>query len=133
MYSLAKMAGMNVLSVSFGNPAKTLAGLVGGDAQLYADAVSVVVPMIQAGRAVPLAVLAPEKLPGWESVPLGKDLIPGLVAVGAFGMMAPKGTPPEHVALLSRAQPTATAAQRLAQRPTLSGRNGYRSIERGWI
>ena len=100
---VAKMAGMNVLSVSFGNPAKTLAGLVGGDAQLYADAVSVVVPMIQAGRAVPLAVLAPEKLPGWESVPLGKDLIPGLVAVGAFGMMAPKGTPPEHVALLSRA------------------------------
>ncbi|MEI7446479.1 MAG: tripartite tricarboxylate transporter substrate binding protein [Burkholderiales bacterium] len=100
---VAKMAGMEVLSVSFGNPAKTLAGLVGGDAQLYADAVSVVMPMVQAGRAVPLAVLAPEKVPGLESVPLGRDLIPGLVAVGAFGVMAPKGTPPENVALLSRA------------------------------
>lgn len=100
---VARMAGMEVLSVSFGNPAKTLAGLVGGDAQLYADAVSVVLPMVQAGRAVPLAVLAPEKVPGLESVPLGKDLIPGLVAVGAFGMMVPRGTPPEHVALLSRA------------------------------
>ena len=134
---VARMAGMEVLSVSFGNPAKTLAGLVGGDAQMYADAVSVVRPMVQAGHAVPLAVLAPEKVPGLESVPLGQDLIPGLVAVGAFGMMAPKGTPPEHVALLSRAVADAMRDPEIVPRlrdmgifPNVTDAAGYAEILR---
>lgn len=100
---IAQMAGMKVLSVSFGSPAKTLAGLVGGDAQFYVDAVSVMVPMIQAGRVVPLTVLSPEKLPGLEAIPVASERVPGLVAVGAFGVMGPRNTPPADVALLGRA------------------------------
>lgn len=100
---IAQMAGMKTLSVSFGSPAKTLAGLVGGDAQFYVDAVSVMVPMIQAGRVVPLTVLAPETLPGMETLPLASARVPGLVAVGAFGVMGPKNTPPADIALMARA------------------------------
>jgi tripartite-type tricarboxylate transporter receptor subunit TctC len=100
---IAQMAGMKVLSVSFGSPAKTLAGLVGGDAQFYVDAVSVMVPMIQAGRVVPLTVLSPEKLPGLDGIPVANERVPGLVAVGAFGVMGPRNTPASDVALLGRA------------------------------
>ena len=100
---IAQMAGMKVLSVSFGSPAKTLAGLVGGDAQFYVDAVSVMVPMMQAGRVVPLAVLSPEKLPGLDGLPVANDRVPGLVAVGAFGVMGPRHTPAADIALLGRA------------------------------
>ncbi|MBV7486697.1 tripartite tricarboxylate transporter substrate binding protein [Bordetella sp. BOR01] len=99
----ARMNDMAYSSVSFGNPGKTLAALVTGDAQFYADAVSVMQPMLQGDRVVPLAILAHEKLAGMESIPLGKDAIPGLEAVGGFGVMGPKDMTPDEVAILGRA------------------------------
>ena len=100
-----QMVGMSYKSISFGNPGKTLAALISGDAQFYADAVSVMTPMLQlpGNRVVPLAILAREKLPGLEAYPLGRDLVPGLEAVGGFGIMGPKNMLPSEVAILSHA------------------------------
>ncbi len=132
---VAQMSGMKTLSVSFGSPAKTLAGLVGGDAHFYVDAVSVMVPMIQAGRVVPLAVLSPEKLPGLETLALGQDLVPGMVAVGAFGIMGPKNTPAADIALLARAVAEAMKDPDIVPRlrdlgvyPNVTDPAGYASI-----
>src|SRR3546814_9248611 len=96
------MNDMEYTSVSFGTPGKTLAALVSGDAQFYADAVSVMQPMLQGNRVVPLAILAREKLVGMESIPLGKDAIPGLEAVGGLGILGPKDMTPAEVDILSR-------------------------------
>ncbi|MGE4239420.1 Bug family tripartite tricarboxylate transporter substrate binding protein [Ramlibacter sp.] len=99
----AKMSGMNYRSVSFGSPAKTLTALVGGDAHFYADAASVMTPMIQGNRVVPLAVLGRDKLYGQENVPIARDSIPGLEAVGAFGIVGPKNLTAAEAGILSRA------------------------------
>lgn len=82
------------------------ADFMAGQVQLMVDSVTAALPLIQSGRAVPLAVTSVERSPQLPGVPTlretGVPALAGFEGVGWLGLMAPARTPPEVVARLQR-------------------------------
>jgi tripartite-type tricarboxylate transporter receptor subunit TctC len=72
---------------------EALGAVTTGQVMFYADAISVPMPLVRAGRLKVIAVLSPKKMPGLEAYPIGNDTLPGFDPVGRFGLVAQKGTP----------------------------------------
>ena len=58
---------------------------------------------MQAGRLRALGVTAAKRWPALPDIPAIAETVPGYEADAWYGVVAPKGTPPEIVATLSRA------------------------------
>lgn len=92
---LQQLTGAKYRQVSFSGTSQAITAAVSGDLSVYIDGVAPLVPLVKAGRLTALAVTAPEKLPGFEDIPLAKDTVPGFLSTGWFALFAPKGTSPE--------------------------------------
>lgn len=90
---IAQQTGSKIFQVSFANTGQGVTAVVGGDTMFYIDGAAPLIPMVKAGKARAIAVLADKVLPGLEGYPLAKDAIPGLEVNGWFMVMAPKGLP----------------------------------------
>jgi len=83
-------------------------------------------PLIQAGQLKPIAVTAAARLPQLPAVPTMTELgFSGFEMSSWFGLMAPRGTPPEVIATLNAAANdalrTPAVAERLAQMSVTPG------------
>src|ERR1019366_3827485 len=68
-----------------------------------------------------LGVTSPQRCPGVPDILAIAETVPGFEAVGFYGMAAPKGTPPEIVAILNQAVGEALKDPKLAARGTEVG------------
>ena len=68
-----------------------------------------------------LGVTSPQRCPGVPDILAVAETVPGFEAVGFYGMAAPKGTPPEIVAILNQAVGEALKDPKLAARLTEIG------------
>jgi tripartite-type tricarboxylate transporter receptor subunit TctC len=100
--ALEDKTGVTFNHVPFQGAGPAVLSLMGG----YVDAVAVspaeVTTYVQSGKLKMLAVMADQRVPGFEKVPTLKERHIDL-SIGTWrGIVAPKGTPPEVVAALKR-------------------------------
>jgi tripartite-type tricarboxylate transporter receptor subunit TctC len=97
-------AGIKMTHVAYRGSAPSLTDIMGGQVQVTLDAVTAVLPLIQAGQVKPLAVATPQRLKSLPAVPtFAESGLPGFTGGTWFALMAPSGTPPSIVAALSTA------------------------------
>lgn len=102
--------------VPFSRTSDSLGAVSGGDAKFYADGISAPLPLVRNNRLKVLAVLSHTRLPGLEAYPLGNETVPGLEAIGRFGLVALKETPADVVAAMSKATVNASGDPEVAAR-----------------
>ena len=94
--------GLQMTHIPYKGAAPAMMGLIGGETQLGADAVSSVVPQAKLGKVVPIAVLDNSRSSELPDVPTvyeaGVKEFPG---GGWYGVMAPKGTPVAVINILN--------------------------------
>ena len=90
---LNQLAGIRFYNVPFSGTIPAITATISGDTSLVVDGITPILPHVKSGKLKAIAITSPEILPGLESIPLAKDVVPGLNVMGWFGIAAPKGTP----------------------------------------
>ena len=90
---LNQLAGISFFNVPFNGTIPAITATMNGDTTLVVDGITPLLPHVKSGKLKAIAITSPEVLPGLESIPLAKDVVPGLNVMGWFGIAAPKGTP----------------------------------------
>jgi tripartite-type tricarboxylate transporter receptor subunit TctC len=97
------MAGIEMTHVPYRGSAPALTDMLSGTVQIIFDNMPSVLPHIQGGKLRALAVTTAKRSVALPDVPTVADTVPGYEASAWFGMGAPKGTPPEVIAILNKA------------------------------
>jgi tripartite-type tricarboxylate transporter receptor subunit TctC len=88
------MAGIDVVHVPYRNSGEARNGVLGGSVQMMIDAVTTMVPNINAGQVRALATTGPKRSSVAPDVPTAIEAgVPGYDATIWLGFMAPAGTP----------------------------------------
>ncbi|WP_454688130.1 Bug family tripartite tricarboxylate transporter substrate binding protein [Achromobacter aloeverae] len=96
--------GVDMLHVPYKGSAAAVIDVQSGLVSTLSDNAITVIPFIQSGQLVPLAVETPQRIPALPDVPTVAELgYPGYQAVGWYGLLAPAGTPEPIVAKLNGA------------------------------
>ena len=99
---LKQVAGIDVLAVPYKGMAPAYPDLLTGRIDYLFDAVSTGLPNIQAGKTKALGVSSPKRSQVAPNIPtLAETGLPGFEAEGWYGIVVPKGTPPEIIAKLN--------------------------------
>jgi tripartite-type tricarboxylate transporter receptor subunit TctC len=85
--------GIKPVHVAFKGSADAALEVVAGRVHYVITGLITVMPYVQDGRLVPLAVLAPTRSPLLPDVPTMAEMIPGYKRDGSHVMLAPAGTP----------------------------------------
>ena len=86
--------GIKLLLVPYsGGPSHSLNDIMGGRIQFIIEAYQGLAGAIQGGNLRPLAVASAQRLPDFPDLPTVAETVPGFVAMGWQGLMAPVGTP----------------------------------------
>lgn len=95
-------AGVDIVHVPFKGGAPAWTAVIAGQVDMLFD--SMPGPLMFQGRAKPIAVAGPQRLPGLPGVPtFAEQGYPGVQTVFFWAMLAPAGTPMEVVAKLNSA------------------------------
>ena len=96
--------------------------VMSGEAIVAFSTIETVLPLLKAGRLKPLAVSTRERTPALPDVPTVRESgIKDYEVAGWFGIMAPAGTPPAIVNLLSGEIGKAMATPAIRERATQDG------------
>ena len=110
--------------VGFGGAAPAVLSLLGGHIDAVAVSPGEVATHVQGGKLRTLAVASDKRVKGFETVPTFKERNLG-VSIGTWrGLAAPKGTPPEVMAVLGE------VARKCADEPAL--KEGLDRLSMGW-
>lgn len=91
---LARHYRLNLTHVPYKGAAPALLGVIGGETQMMADAVTSAVPQSRAGKVVPLLVFGPSRIEALPGVPTAAEIgLKNIVGGGWYGLAAPAGTP----------------------------------------
>jgi len=94
-------AQVNIVHVPYRGAAAAMGALVAGDVDMLVDSLPPSLPHIRAGRARPLAVTTPERVPQLPDVPtMIESGLPGFEVWGWSGVATTAGTPPAIIAAL---------------------------------
>ncbi len=96
------MAGVNLVHVPYRGGAPATTDLIGGHLQLIFSPLSESIEHIKAGKLRALAVTSAARLDVLPDTPTVADFVPGYEASGFAGIGAPRGTPPDIIALLNK-------------------------------
>ena len=96
------MTGMKMTHVPYKGSAPMLTDLLGGQVQVTFDNLPSSIGHIKAGKLRALAVTTAQRSPELPDVPTVAETVPGYEASAFFGLVAPKGTPPEIVNMLNK-------------------------------
>ncbi|WP_459616383.1 Bug family tripartite tricarboxylate transporter substrate binding protein [Bordetella sp. 2513F-2] len=96
-------AGIEIRHIPYKGSGPAQADFLGHQVPLMVDSVTAALPHIRTGKAVPLAVTTAGRLAQLPQVPtVAESGYPGFEAIGWAAVLAPRGTPPETVAVLNR-------------------------------
>ena len=108
--------------VPYKGGAATATAVLGGEATTAFNTIETVLPLIRAKRLRALAVSTRERAPALPEVPTAMEAgIRNYEAIGWFGLMAPAGTPPAIVGLLSGEVTKAMATPAIRERALQEG------------
>ena len=96
------MTGTKMTHVPYKGSAPMLTDLLGGQVQVTFDNLPSSIGHIKAGKLRALAVTTAQRSPELPDVPTVAETVPGYEASAFFGLVAPKGTPPEIVNMLNK-------------------------------
>lgn len=105
--------GLKYNMVPFGGAAPAVLALLGGHIDAVAVSPGEVATHVQGGKLKTLAVFADKRMKGFDNVPTMKERGIDLSLATWRGLAAPKGTPPEVIAVL------ADATRKIAAEPSL--------------
>lgn len=104
MELLKSTAGVDMLHVPYKGSAASLVDVQSGLISAVSDNAITLVPLIQSGQLVPLAVETAQRIQSLPQVPtVAESGYPGFQAAGWYGLLAPAGTPKPIVAQLNAA------------------------------
>jgi tripartite-type tricarboxylate transporter receptor subunit TctC len=115
------MTGVNLVHVPYRGGAPAVTDLIGGHLQVVFCPVSECLEHIKSGKLRPLAVTTAARLDVLPDVPTVGDFVTGYEASGLAGIGAPRGTPPEIIALLNKELNAGLADAKVRQRITELG------------
>ena len=114
---LKKAAGINMIHVPYKGASPAAQALMAGDVQVFFDAPTLLLPMVQAGKIKALAVTSPTRMRELPQVPTAAESGVKEIEFSTWSAwVAPSGTPPEVVSHLrtTLAKVLATAEMREA-------------------
>ena len=104
MELLKSTAGVDMLHVPYKGSSAALVDVQSGLISAVSDNAITLVPLIQSGKLVPLAVETAQRIQSLPQVPtVAESGYPGFQAAGWYGLLAPAGTPQPIVAQLNAA------------------------------
>nr|WP_315596378.1 tripartite tricarboxylate transporter substrate binding protein [uncultured Cupriavidus sp.] len=99
---LKAQTGTFMVHIPYKGSGPAQADFLGNQIPLMVDSVTAALPLIQSGKAVPLAVTTAKRVPQLPAVPSVREQgVPGFEALGWAVMLAPAGTPPAIVSQLN--------------------------------
>ena len=102
--TFARVAGLDMIEVSYKGSAAAMTDLLGGQIGVYFDGLSSALPQYKAGKLKVLAVASPKRNPTMPEVPTFTELGYKDMEMSAFwAFFAPAGTPKDVLAKLSAA------------------------------
>ena len=96
------MAGVDMIDVPYQGEAAAMPDLIGGRVQALFGVMPASLGYIKAGRVRALAVTTAQRQAVLPDVPAMAEFLPGYEASGWYGVVAPKGTPPQIVDALNK-------------------------------
>ena len=110
------MTKVDMVHVPYRGSAIAYPDLISDKVQTIFDNLPGALEQVRAGTLRGLGVTSPQRWPGLPEFPAIAETVPGFESVGFFGISAPKGTPPEIIALLNKAVTEALRDPKLAAR-----------------
>ena len=99
---LALQTGIKLLHVPYRGVGPATMALIGGDVQLMYNNVATALEHVRAGKAIPLAIGDPKRLPALPDIPAIAETVPGFEMSAWVGVFAPARTPNEVITRLSK-------------------------------
>ena len=104
MELFAMHSNTNFVHIPYRGSAPAIVDIISGQVPIIFESLASVLPHIQAGKLIPLAVIAPRRLPQLPQVPTLIELgLAGANRMPFTGIVAPKGIPPNVASILSTA------------------------------
>jgi tripartite-type tricarboxylate transporter receptor subunit TctC len=100
---LGRMTGVEFQHIPYRGGAPALTDLMGGQLDLASNPLPAIIPFIQGGRLVALAVAGEHRMPQIPDVPTVGEFLPGFAVNCWFGVLAPAATPVDVITRLSAA------------------------------
>jgi len=114
---MMQATGTEVLFVPFRGAGPAMQAMLGNQVDLMVLQAAAALPQARSGNVKILANLSPKRSPVVQGVPTSDESgIPGLYAVGWFGLFGPRGMPKEVVARLNGAMMRALADEKVKAR-----------------
>ncbi|AMN41027.1 Bug family tripartite tricarboxylate transporter substrate binding protein [Rhodoplanes sp. Z2-YC6860] len=110
------MTGVKMTHVPYKGAGPALIDMLSNQCQVFFDNLPSSIEHIRAGKLRALAVTTDVRSPALPDVPTVADTVKGYEASAWFGMGAPKGTPPEVIAVMNKAMNDALADPKLIAR-----------------
>jgi len=108
---------LDIVHVPYKGSSLALPDLMAGTSSMMFDSIPASMPHVKSGKLRVLAVASSKRMAMLPDVPtVAESGVPGFAADNVFGLMAPRGTPPEAVAALTKALRAALDAPDLKQR-----------------
>lgn len=110
------MTKVDMIHVPYRGSALAYPDLISNKVQTIFDNLPGALEQVRAGTLRALGVTSPQRWPGVPDIPAIAETVPGFESVGFYGISAPKGTPPEIIALLNKAVGEALKDPKIAAR-----------------
>jgi tripartite-type tricarboxylate transporter receptor subunit TctC len=115
------MSGVNMLDVHYQGEGAAMPDLLGGQVQAMFGVMPASLGYIASGKLRALAVTSATRQAILPDIPAMTEFLPGYEANGWYGVVAPKGTPPEIIDTLNKQINAALADPKMKQRFTELG------------
>ena len=97
------MTKCDMVHVPYRGSALAYPDVISNKVQLIFDNLPTALAQVRGGSLRALGIGSPQRWPGLPDIPAVAETVPGYEATVFYGMSAPKGTPPEIVAMLNKA------------------------------